>query len=63
MAACLRTIKWLSQISNELDLNPKLNGNAFNFGPNSNQNYTVTDVVKELSKIGKVFLGKRSKKK
>ena len=38
------------KLAKELDSNPKLNGNAFNFGPNSNQNYTVTEVVKELSK-------------
>ena len=38
------------KLAKELDANPKLNGNPFNFGPNSNQNYTVIDVVKELSK-------------
>ncbi len=29
--------------------NPKLNGNSFNFGPNSDQDYSVLDVVKKLS--------------
>ncbi|MDC3047198.1 CDP-glucose 4,6-dehydratase [Prochlorococcus sp. AH-736-A21] len=38
------------KLAKELNTNPKLNGNPFNFGPNSNQNYTVIDVVKELSK-------------
>ena len=38
------------KLAKELDSDPTLNGNAFNFGPNSNQNYTVIDVVQELSK-------------
>jgi len=38
------------KLAKELDANPKLNGNSFNFGPNSNQNFTVVEVVKELSK-------------
>ena len=38
------------KLAKELNYNPQLSGNAFNFGPNSNQNYTVIDVVKELSK-------------
>ena len=30
--------------------NPALNGEAFNFGPNANQNFTVEELLKEMSK-------------
>ena len=33
--------------------NQKLNGESFNFGPNSNQNYTVSDLIKEMQKYWK----------
>lgn len=37
-------------LAKELDKNPAINGDPFNFGPNSNNENTVIDVVKELSK-------------
>ena len=29
---------------------PNLNADAFNFGPNSNQNYTVIQLIEEMQK-------------
>ena len=37
-------------MAEKLKLNKKLAGHSFNFGPPSNFNYQVIDVVKELSK-------------
>jgi CDP-glucose 4,6-dehydratase len=37
----------------DLYLNDSLNGNAFNFGPSSDQNYTVEQLLKDLSKFWK----------
>ena len=37
-------------LAEKLKLNKKLSGHSFNFGPPSNFNYKVIDVVKELSK-------------
>ena len=37
-------------LAEKLKLNKKLSGHSFNFGPPSNFNYQVIDVVKELSK-------------
>ena len=37
-------------LAEKLKLNKKLAGHSFNFGPPSNFNYQVIDVVKELSK-------------
>jgi len=38
------------QLAEKLNSNKKLSGESFNFGPPSNCNYKVIDVVKELSK-------------
>ena len=37
-------------LAEQLTFNSKLSGQSFNFGPSSNSNYKVIDVVKELSK-------------
>ena len=37
-------------LAEKLNLNKKLSGESFNFGPPSNFNYQVIDIVKELSK-------------
>ena len=37
-------------LAKQLTYNPNLSGQSFNFGPSSNSNYKVIDVVKELSK-------------
>lgn len=34
----------------DLSMNDKLHGEAFNFGPKTNQDYTVADLISELSK-------------
>ena len=47
-------------LAEQLTCNPNLSGESFNFGPSSNSNYKVIDVVKELSKIGKNQTGKFS---
>ena len=36
----------------------KINGNAFNFGPNNKSSITVLDLIKKMKKSGKQLIGK-----
>ena len=46
----LEPISGYLSLAEELATNPNFNGQSFNFGPNSDSNYKVIDVVNELSK-------------
>ena len=50
MAACIRTFIWLFDCCCNVKENLNLNGEAYNFGPSSEQNKSVKDLVESLSK-------------
>ena len=48
LATCIGAAFWLSQTWTELQLNHSINGQAFNFGPNSDANRTRSLLVNYL---------------
>ena len=49
-------------LASKLNMNKKLNGQVFNFGPPFKSNYRVLDIVREIKKIGMFWIGNLLKK-
>ena len=50
MATCFRTFKGYLSLAYNLYRSNSINGEPFNFGPNTNQNFTVSQLISKLSK-------------
>ena len=50
LATCFGTYFWIFKISIYLNSNESLNGQSFNFGPDSRRSFTVLQLVREIQK-------------
>ena len=63
MATCFRTHKWLFGIGIKFKEKKIFNGEAYNFGPSSVDNYDVEYIIKKCSKLWEKKKWKISNKK